>query len=596
MPARYGRYEVLYRLGQGAMAQVFLAKDPVLSRFVAVKVLHAGLASRQDVLHRFFNEARTVAVIRNPHVVEVFDFGQEGKDLYLVMEFVDGLSLHGLMRRGPSPRSPEAEPGAWAAPGREDAPAYAPLDPAVAAALICQAAEGLSIASQQGVVHRDLKPENLMINTQGYLKISDFGIAHVQDDSLTKTGAVLGSPLYMSPEQARGLKPITSQSDMFSLGAVFYACLAGHPPFQGRTVTELFRRISSEPHPPLGSLRPGLDPGLGNLIDTLLRKPPAERGGGPRWLQRQLKSYLSGLGVTDPAELIAGHLREANARGLQTTLRPDARNETLPMTVAATQAASALPRPGQDVFPPVIARAAVPALSTRRTARNASPARGPGLRALALAFACLGIGLFAGVRGLPGFPRKGREAPSASAGHVRVTVAGGSSGTGFASGREPADFSLSGPSGASGRPDPVANAASPVVADASPADPIAVGGTDSPGGDGPFGNDGVAPGIREAKGQGTAAPGQAESRENEATLILKSSPPFAEAYVDGRFLGTTPIRLDHLAPGRHRMGLRSPRLPRLDTTLIFSAGMHALKVRLDAGPGLRMAAIPVEGD
>jgi len=551
MAVRYGRYEVLYKLGQGAMAQVFLAKDPVLSRFVAVKVLHADLASRKDVLHRFFNEARTVAIIRNPHVVEVFDFGQEGKDLYLVMEFVDGLSLHGLMRRRTAPRRPEAKPEAWPAPGRDGAPIYEPLDPILAAALMCQAVEGLSIAAQHGVVHRDLKPENLMLNTQGYLKISDFGIAHVQDDSLTKTGAVLGSPLYMSPEQARGLKPITSQSDMFSLGSVFYACLAGHPPFQGRTVTELFRRISSEAHLPLSSLRPDLDPGLGNLIDTLLQKSPAARGGGPRWLQRQLKAYLSMSGVTDPAELAAGHLREVNAKGLRTT-NLDARNATLPMTVASTQPATARSRSGL----------------TRRSA---------GSWAWPLAFLALGMGIMAGGWRLLGKLRESRGESSTGSALATARNAGQGSGDG---GQTSDQVASSGAEAGPGnlRDTVPAELHGPGSAEPAPIDP-------SPGS--------VAP-VANSPGHG--AMGESEGKENEAMIILKSSPPFAEAYVDGRFLGTTPIRLAHLAPGRHRLELKSPRLPGLDTTLMLMAGVHALKVRLDAGPGLRMAAIPIEGE
>ncbi|HKP95919.1 MAG TPA: serine/threonine-protein kinase, partial [Fibrobacteria bacterium] len=315
---------MLYKLGQGAMARVFLARDPVLSRFVAVKVLHAELAARRDVLQRFFNEARTVAAVRSPHVVEVFDFGQEGKDLYLVMEFVDGLSLHGMLRQLRHDQGHPDRPEGSGASFREAPLYFDPLDATVAAALMCQAAEGLSVAARHGVVHRDVKPENLMINTQGYLKISDFGIAHVQDDSITKTGAVLGSPLFMSPEQARGLKPITSQADMFSLGGVFYSCLVGHPPFQGRNVTDLFRKIATEPHTPLWRLRPDLDPSLGNLIETLLRKDPAARGGGPRWLHRQLKGYLMASGVMDPAELIGAYLQELSSRGIQTTWRMDA--------------------------------------------------------------------------------------------------------------------------------------------------------------------------------------------------------------------------------------------------------------------------------
>jgi serine/threonine protein kinase len=572
MAVRYGRYEVLYKLGQGAMAQVFLAKDPVLSRFVAVKVLHADLASRQDVLHRFFNEARTVAVIRNPHVVEVFDFGQEGKDLYLVMEFVDGLSLHGLMHRTAAPRTPDGQAEAWPAPGGQGAAGYAPLDPLVASALMCQAAEGLSIAADHGVVHRDLKPENLMLNTQGYLKISDFGIAHVQDDSLTKTGAVLGSPLYMSPEQARGLKPITSQSDMFSLGSVFYACLAGHPPFQGRTVTELFRRISAEPHLPLTRLRPDLDPGLGNLVDTLLQKAPSDRGGGPRWLHRRLKAYLSAAGVTDAAELAAGHLREVNASGLRSTWELDARNGTMPMTVAATRPADARSRPGRDFPSGSSPSASFPMVSASR-APGDGPARPPtGAWAWVLAFLFLIVGLSAGAWKLLGELRESKRRLADASPAYREDAGRGRAGTAPADGesghgsRSGSDLVNTDDTVASG---PIGRLANPV--DSSP-----------------------APAPVNTVERGTKA--DPELKENEAMMILKSSPPFAEAYVDGRFLGTTPIRLSHMVPGRHRLELKSPHLPGLDTTVSLAAGAHALKVRLDAGPGLRMAAIPVEGE
>ncbi len=575
MAVRYGRYEVLYKLGQGAMAQVYLAKDPVLSRFVAVKVLHADLATRQDVLHRFFNEARTVAIIRNPHVVEVFDFGQEGKDLYLVMEFVDGLSLHGLMRRSPAPSGPEAKPDAWPAPGRDGAPNYQPLDPLLAAALMCQAAEGLSIAAQHGVVHRDLKPENLMLNTQGYLKISDFGIAHVQDDSLTKTGAVLGSPLYMSPEQARGLKPITSQSDMFSLGSVFYACLAGHPPFQGRTVTELFRRISSEAHLPLLSLRPELDPGLGNLVDTLLRKSPSARGGGPLWLQRQLKAYLSLSGVTDPAELAAGHLREVNANGVRTTWNPDARNATLPMTVASTQQATARSRPGRVLAPGTFPSIALPINPTHRSGPGSRKRRSAASWALALAFLAFGLGIVAGGWRLLGQVRKsqGDSSDIASLASGRNAAQGNGEGDG--------NSNQAVPSGPETGPVNLRDTLSAALTGSGSAGPAATGAS--------------AISVA-ASANSPGAAGESVGKESEAIIILKSSPPFAEAYVDGRFLGTTPIRLAHLAPGRHRLELKSPRLPGLDTSLVLTAGMHALKVRLEAGPGQRMAAVPVEGE
>ena len=571
MSLRYGRYEVLYKLGQGAMAQVFLAKDPVLSRFVAVKVLHADLASRKDVLQRFFNEARTVAVVRCPHVVEVFDFGQEGKDLYLVMEFVDGLSLHGLLRQLGRPRRPAASPEAWnAASARPESPMYEPLDPTVAAALVCQAAEGLTLAAQHGVVHRDIKPENLLLNSQGYLKISDFGIAHVQDDSLTKTGAVLGSPLYMSPEQARGLKPITSQADMFSLGAVFYACLVGHPPFRGRTVTELFRKIAHEAHAPVWRLRPDLDPSLGNLADTLLNKDPAARGGGPRWLHRQLKGYLMALGVSDPAELIAGYVRELSARGVQTTWKLDVRGGTLPATQAATERIQPAPTWPLDALPsgslPVAARATRPSRESARRMPSAS---------MAISLATLAIGVSAGTWGWLHYGRP-QAAQAASAPETGTALA--------AFGALP---KVPGPEAA-----PSGNRQDTGNAEASPAAETAASIAGRPQALPPPEETGAIPVEPVAVSLPPVTPAPGHGKPDGAVLILKSSPPFAEAFVDGRFVGVTPVRVDPLSVGRHRLLIRHKSVPTLDTLLTVAPGAHEMKLHLEAGAPIRVAASP----
>lgn len=561
MISRYGRYEVLYKLGQGAMAQVFLARDPVLSRFVAVKVLHAELAARKDVLQRFFNEARTVAVVRNPHVVEVFDFGQEGKDLYLVMEFVDGLSLHGVLRqlRINQRNSDRLE---WRyGSTREDPLFFDPLDPTVTAALICQAAEGLSVAAQHGVVHRDIKPENLMINTQGYLKISDFGIAHVQDDSITKTGAVLGSPLFMSPEQARGIKPITSQADMFSLGAVFYSCLAGHPPFQGKNITDLFRKIATQQHTPLWRLRPDLDPALGNLIETLLQKDPAKRGGGPRWLHRQLKGYLMALRVMDPAELIGGYLQELSARGVQTTWRMDAPDVS---STATTLASGTVPN-----------RAA----ATERYTREASP------RLPAAAFgAALGVlGLAAGIAAW-GFLRHSGSVEQ----DRRVHLEAGSGAHGNIPGTLAAFGLPSDP-----RRDGGAVAAGPGPAGVSRDAAGQAGDTSVAGG-----SAGARQGLADSGAAADAADpdidARRKDREEAASLVLKSSPPFAETFVDGRYVGVTPVRVDLMVAGRHRVVFRIKNKPVFDSLLALRPGVQGYKFRMDEGLPSRLAAMPEE--
>jgi serine/threonine protein kinase len=533
MGNRYGRYEVLYKLGQGAMAEVHLARDPVLSRFVAIKVLKTELATRKDVLQRFFNEARIVAVVRNPHVVEVFDFGQEGNDLYLVMEFVDGQSLQGILKqlrlspRGSMERD-EANPEGQL---RDQHAVSEPLDTRVTAALICQAAEGLTVAARHGVVHRDIKPENLMLNQQGYLKISDFGIAHVQDDNLTKTGAILGSPLYMSPEQARGLKPITSQADMFSLGAVFYTCLAGHPPFRGKSFSELFRKIATEPHTPLWRLRPELDPNLSNLVDALLNKDPRQRGGGPQWLHKQLKGYLMTVGVSDPAELVCGYLQTLTARGVQTTWR----SEGPVTTVAHTRNTIRFSRDGKRTFP-----------------------AGP------VAAGALGLALLAGGAW---FGLAGKSAIEGGPAHsVAAVTQGGLSPT---------------PSGSPPKVEALTYTGIPKT-DAPKAPDTAAIGLDS-----------IArtPDSRIAAEKNPAAKSPAaKSGEESTNLILQSSPPFAETFVDGHFVGITPVTVEVVPSERHRIVMKGKHLPTLDTMLTFRPGNHSLKFKLDYGPTGRIAS------
>jgi tRNA A-37 threonylcarbamoyl transferase component Bud32 len=574
MGIRYGRYEVLYKLGQGAMAQVFLARDPVLNRHVAVKVLHADLASRKDVLQRFFNEARTVAMVRNPHIVEVFDFGQEGKDLYLVMEFVDGLSLHGVLRQ--MRPSPAGAPDRRQLPSGHERDAVSlsePLDSTITAALMCQAADGLALAAGHGVVHRDIKPENLMINSQGYLKISDFGIAHVQDDSITKTGAVLGSPLFMSPEQARGLKPITSQADMFSLGAVFYSCLAGHPPFQGRSVTDLFRKIAGEAHVPLWRLRPDLDPALAHLVETLLQKNPADRGSGPRWLHRQLKGHLLALGVIDPAELIGSYLQALSARGIQTTWRMEGSRSGGPATLPAATLPMA---------------AAATERYTRESARRVPAAvLGAALGVLGLAAAGIAWGLWQWTPASVGRPAAQRTEGTAMHPGVAQSEGAGSAG-------RPGSQGIDGD--ASGKGAGAANRAWAArdgylrITDTARI-PSAEIHADARGfGDSPAAAAGNA--AEAAQALSANPPAVAAAGSETAVLVLKSSPPFAEAFVDGNYLGVTPVRLASLPPGRHRVILKVKRMPAFDTLLTLKPGLQAFKFRLEEGTPSRFAGKP----
>jgi serine/threonine protein kinase len=273
----YGRYRILNQLGQGGMATVYLAEDPLLQRLVAIKVIQAHLSSNSGLMDRFTVEAKTIASLRHVNIVEVFDFGIQDDQQFLVMEYIDGQNLQAICA---------------ALLGR-------PMSNTVAACIICQAAEGLTSAEKHGVVHRDIKPENLMFNSEGQLKIADFGIAHIADEgSRTQTGAVLGSPNFMSPEQIEGVKP-TNKTDIFSLGGVFYYCLTAKMPFTGPSIPVTMRNICERPHPSVVELNPGADPILVRLIDTLLQKAPEHRGDGARWLANQLRAYLNSHGIVD---------------------------------------------------------------------------------------------------------------------------------------------------------------------------------------------------------------------------------------------------------------------------------------------------------
>lgn len=294
------------------MASVFLAEDPSLGRLVAIKVIHSHLAGQADLLTRFTSEAKTAAALRSPNIVEIFDYGIEAGAQYLVMEYIDGPTLQHVLN---------LQMGE-------------PLSPELAACLAVQAAEGLMVAERKGVVHRDIKPENLMLTSHGLLKIADFGIAHINEQNLTRTGSLLGSPSYMAPEQVEGQKP-SHQTDMFALGAVFYACLTGRKPFNGPNIPAIFRAICELPHKPVEACVPDLDPKLIELSSALLNKKPEERGGGAKVLAGQLRQWLNQRGIYDPSEPV---------QNLLTTVQ-DAANRT--MVEGGSSASAAAPAPAK---------------------------------------------------------------------------------------------------------------------------------------------------------------------------------------------------------------------------------------------------------
>ncbi|MGW5248772.1 protein kinase domain-containing protein [Streptomyces sp. NPDC004129] len=249
-----GRYELNTTIGRGAMGEVWRAYDQMLGRPVAVKVL---LAQNSDPTadSRFRLEAQTAGRLHHPHVVGVLDFGEHDGRLFLVMEFVDGDSLSRVL----------ADDG--------------PLPAERVARIAAQAAAGLAVAHQQGIVHRDIKPGNLLLDADGTLKIGDFGIARFMDDpsaALTATGQIVGTSLYIAPERALG-KPAGPPSDVYSLGCVLYQLLTGKPPFQADTpIAILHQHLDSAPVP-LHQLGVSLPPAFESYLLSLLAKRPEDR-------------------------------------------------------------------------------------------------------------------------------------------------------------------------------------------------------------------------------------------------------------------------------------------------------------------------------
>jgi serine/threonine-protein kinase len=252
-----GDFHVLRRLGEGGMGQVYLAEQISLKRKVALKLLRADLASNPASLQRFKLEATAVARATHANIVQVYFTGAEAGLHYMVLEYVEGRNLRDyLAKKGP----PEL---------------------LVALSIMRQSAAALQRAAELGIVHRDIKPDNILLTRKGEVKIADFGLSRDvtpegQPVNLTQSGVTMGTPLYMSPEQVKGL-PVDARTDIYSLGVTFYHMLAGQPPFRGATPFDVaIQHVQNEP-PPLRSIRPDLPAELCGLIHKMMAKDPNAR-------------------------------------------------------------------------------------------------------------------------------------------------------------------------------------------------------------------------------------------------------------------------------------------------------------------------------
>ncbi len=280
-PARVGRYEILSELGRGAMGAVYRANDPKLDRVVAIKMISAAMAGgddRDEILARFEREARVSAKLQHPHVVAVYDVGAEGDDLYLVMELIDGETLGQRMQRTQFP------------------------NPNDALELIAQAADALGAAHEAGIIHRDVKPGNMMLTRQGVLKVADFGVAKAvgEKTDLTRTGMMVGSPAYMSPEQVKGMT-LDGRSDLFSLGVVLFEMLLHRKPFPADTVTTLVYQILHEDPMRDVAIPDALSSDLADFIRWSMAKDREQRIPDARSFSTRARAIASGQPVARPA-------------------------------------------------------------------------------------------------------------------------------------------------------------------------------------------------------------------------------------------------------------------------------------------------------
>ena len=251
LPQRIGKYDIVGKLGQGAMGEVFRAHDPVLNRAVAVKRISAGLDADEMVRKRFQREAQSAALLSHPNIITVYELGFEGDQLFMAMELLDGIDLkHALTARQMT------------------------LDEKIG--VVQQICEGLAFAHSHDIVHRDLKPANIHILPGGRVKIMDFGLARLSGSEMTTTGMVMGTPHYMSPEQVKGQKA-DARSDVFALGCLFYELLAGRKPFDAESMHGVLYKIMQEEPVPLREAAPGTPEALARIVEKALAKNPDER-------------------------------------------------------------------------------------------------------------------------------------------------------------------------------------------------------------------------------------------------------------------------------------------------------------------------------
>jgi serine/threonine protein kinase len=310
-----GQFRVVEPIGSGGMAAVFKAYQPTLDRYVAIKVLPAYHARDPVFVKRFEQEARSVAKLAHPNIVQIHDFGTEGDITYIVMEYVDGGTLKDRLKKA--------------------------LPVAEAADFIIQAAEGLDCAHRHGIVHRDVKPANMLLRRDGHLLLSDFGIAKILEGTtnLTRVGTGIGTPQYMSPEQGMG-QAVDRRSDIYSLGIVFFHCLTGRVPFVGDSPITITVKHMNDPLPIDRLVAEGVPGPIVQVVQKMTAKPAHERYQSADTLIEGLTSALAASNLMLPRSWRGGMIPQipqgaADVRSVPSGALPVTQGGSSPQTGAA---------------------------------------------------------------------------------------------------------------------------------------------------------------------------------------------------------------------------------------------------------------------
>lgn len=302
-----GRYRLLRLLGEGGAAQVWLARDERVDRLIALKRLRPQYASDAALVARFQHEAKLVARLDSPHIVQVYDVAVSPTECYIAMEFVDGQDLKEFLRfEGPLPVER-------------------------ALALLREIAAGVAVAHEAGLIHRDLKPGNVLLSKQGAVKITDFGIARdVAGAGMTEPGTVWGTSHYIAPEQAAG-KPISAATDIYSLGVLLFETLTGTLPFPGDDPVAVAIAHIQQPVPSVQARAPSVPAGVARLVERMMAKDPAQRPANGAALVTLLDSYLRSTQATSLHPTIEGEAADATQPITVPPVEPDAATRVTPV-------------------------------------------------------------------------------------------------------------------------------------------------------------------------------------------------------------------------------------------------------------------------